>query len=40
MIVDLMRNDLSRVADARLGAVPTLCGWRAFANVHHLVSTG
>ncbi|MGQ3674578.1 aminodeoxychorismate synthase component I [Xanthobacter sp. TB0139] len=38
MIVDLMRNDLSRVS--RLGSVrvPVLCGLERFSSVHHLVS--
>lgn len=39
MIVDLLRNDLSR--NARVGSVkvPELCEPVAFSNVHHLVST-
>lgn len=39
MIVDLMRNDLTRVA--RLGSVRAteICALESFAGVHHLVST-
>lgn len=38
MIVDLMRNDLSRVCDPHTITVPQLCGLESFATVHHLVS--
>lgn len=39
MIVDLMRNDLSRVSVPHSVNVPVLCGLQSFATVHHLVST-
>lgn len=39
MIVDLMRNDLSRICTPHSIDVPTLCNLESYGSVHHLVST-
>ncbi len=39
MIVDLVRNDLSRVAERGSVAVEELCGIYTFEQIHHMIST-
>ncbi|SON55896.1 Para-aminobenzoate synthase component 1 [Hartmannibacter diazotrophicus] len=38
MIVDLLRNDLSRVCRPHTVHVPALCGLESYAGLHHVVS--
>ena len=39
MIVDLVRNDLSRICKPNSVQVPELCALKTFSHVHHLVSS-
>jgi para-aminobenzoate synthetase component 1 len=39
MIVDLLRNDLSKICDHHSVKVPKLCELQTFEGLHHLVST-
>jgi para-aminobenzoate synthetase component 1 len=39
MIVDLMRNDFSKVCEPHSIEVPELCSIQSFKNIHHMVST-
>ncbi len=39
MIVDLVRNDMSKIAQSKSVEVTELCGIHSFSTLHHMIST-